>query len=298
MDFICIGATRAGTTWLYDRLNEHPDFSMTPRKELHYFDRSEEYKTTSILEETYLINRIKNLGWVKKTVKDSFLTLKKTGYNDFKWKLNYYYSNYNDDWYKSLFKNLNGITGDITPGYSLLKSSDIERISVLYPNIKIIYILRNPIYRDWSSFRKQNKKLKLNFTESNDIINFLKKAHIIQRSKYINNLNRYLKYFEKKNILIGFFDSIQDKPSDFLNDIVNFLGGDPKKNENNCNVRLVSNSSPEIQIPEKVYTFLENRYQSDIEFIATNYGSYSKKWLSNSDSNQEKETLYSTILLE
>ena len=38
-DFLCIGAQKGGTRWLYDQLQLHPDFWMPPVKELHYFDR-------------------------------------------------------------------------------------------------------------------------------------------------------------------------------------------------------------------------------------------------------------------
>src|SRR6476659_2320083 len=38
-DFLCIGAQKAGTGWLYEQLRSHPDFWMPPVKELHYFDR-------------------------------------------------------------------------------------------------------------------------------------------------------------------------------------------------------------------------------------------------------------------
>src|SRR5512144_852419 len=35
--FIGIGAQRAGTTWAYNCLAEHPDVFMTRKKELHFF---------------------------------------------------------------------------------------------------------------------------------------------------------------------------------------------------------------------------------------------------------------------
>jgi hypothetical protein len=37
-DFLCVGAQKAGTSWLYHQLTLHPDFWMPPIKELHYFD--------------------------------------------------------------------------------------------------------------------------------------------------------------------------------------------------------------------------------------------------------------------
>ncbi|WP_340679170.1 sulfotransferase [Paraglaciecola sp.] len=37
--FICIGAQRAGTTWLHNCLDEHPEIYVPATKELHFFDR-------------------------------------------------------------------------------------------------------------------------------------------------------------------------------------------------------------------------------------------------------------------
>ena len=38
-DFLCIGAQKAGTSWLNSVLLEHPQIFMPPINELHYFDR-------------------------------------------------------------------------------------------------------------------------------------------------------------------------------------------------------------------------------------------------------------------
>src|SRR6478735_11126174 len=38
-DFLCIGAPKTGTTWLYKHLSRHPEIWIPPVKELHYFDR-------------------------------------------------------------------------------------------------------------------------------------------------------------------------------------------------------------------------------------------------------------------
>ena len=42
-DFICIGAQKAGTRWLFDQLAFHPGFWMPPVKELHYLNRSKRF---------------------------------------------------------------------------------------------------------------------------------------------------------------------------------------------------------------------------------------------------------------
>src|SRR5438046_9791001 len=38
-DFLCVGAQKAGTSWLYRQLEPHPDFWMPPVKELHYLNQ-------------------------------------------------------------------------------------------------------------------------------------------------------------------------------------------------------------------------------------------------------------------
>ncbi len=37
-DFLCVGAQKGGTSWLYRQLESHPDFWMPPVKELHYLN--------------------------------------------------------------------------------------------------------------------------------------------------------------------------------------------------------------------------------------------------------------------
>ena len=38
-DFVCIGMAKAGTGWLFDQLNSHPDFWMPPIKGLSYLHK-------------------------------------------------------------------------------------------------------------------------------------------------------------------------------------------------------------------------------------------------------------------
>lgn len=40
--FIGLGAQRAGTTWLYSCLAEHPEVFMSRKKELYYFSKNYE----------------------------------------------------------------------------------------------------------------------------------------------------------------------------------------------------------------------------------------------------------------
>src|SRR5204862_8294166 len=49
IQFLGIGAQKAGTTWLYEMLRLTPEVWMPPVKELHYFSRSPRYPSPSHL---------------------------------------------------------------------------------------------------------------------------------------------------------------------------------------------------------------------------------------------------------
>jgi len=53
-NFLCIGAQKAGTTLLFDILRRHPDIYLPDSKELHFFDRDEEFaKGFAWYQDTY-----------------------------------------------------------------------------------------------------------------------------------------------------------------------------------------------------------------------------------------------------
>tara|TARA_B110000908_G_C10132609_1_gene392946 strand:- start:747 stop:938 length:192 start_codon:yes stop_codon:yes gene_type:complete len=47
-DFICIGAPKTVTTWLYENLKKHPDVELPYIKELHFFDEIERNVRTNL----------------------------------------------------------------------------------------------------------------------------------------------------------------------------------------------------------------------------------------------------------
>ena len=72
INFIGIGATKSGTTWLFDRLRDLNQFRLTPIKELHYFDRDKAYYMSPM---TATITKLRDRvffdwRWYKRFAKD------------------------------------------------------------------------------------------------------------------------------------------------------------------------------------------------------------------------------------
>ena len=152
-EFICIGAQKAGTTWLYARLREHSEFSLPPIKEMHYFDRSRSYPSPSYLAESELLRRLIKNGHIKHGIKRIFHSLKSRDLGLANWWMQFHVGNVSDTWYLNLYKLQAGITGDITPSYSILNREDVARMHRLNPQIRPIFLMRNPIERAWSHYR-------------------------------------------------------------------------------------------------------------------------------------------------
>ncbi len=302
-DFIGIGAQKTGTTWLHYRLSELPDFSFPPIKEIHYFDRRKKYPSPNYLSETYLRDRIKNLHWVKKSINSLIVELGKFNFDKFIWHYKWFFSDYTDDWYLSLFDSTDKITGEISPSYSILDKSDIRKIYKLIPNVKIIFLIRNPIYRAWSHYRFQ---LRYNHTQNHtensieDILNFFKKDSQEHRSDYIRTIDNYATYFSDDQILIGFFDAIKDDPHNLLSEIVDFLGGEKVHINKSVKIKEKKNISPKMDMPREIEVHLKNKYEQLIKNLAERFGSYCLKWYDDiygkQKLNLDQLTLKPTIL--
>ncbi len=279
VDFICIGAQKAGTTWLFSRLNELSEFSLPYIKELHYFDRSPIYPSSSFLAEKSPIKRFTNKEWLKlakKRIPKRFKGLKKV-----KWFSHYFFSRYDDAFYLSLFKNLEGIKGEITPSYSILNDADVKKMHTLLPNTKIILLLRNPIDRAWSHFRFHLTKQGIQDYSTIDIkyiLDFFEKEDQVLRSDYIKTINTYSKYYPKDQFMIGFYDAITENPKELLTDIVSFIGGDTTKIDAECDLQAKDNVSVKFEMPEEVKSYLKNKYTKDLKVLSDKLGSYATQW--------------------
>jgi hypothetical protein len=132
-DFLCIGAAKTGTTWLYNILASCPGYWMTPVSELRYFGRKDGTATgepvLSALENYHTKTKVQ-LDWVRRYVNGSPK---------------------DDAWYFSLFADAgNCITGDVSPAYSKLPARHIEHAKRAAPDATAIMFVRNPIDRAMS----------------------------------------------------------------------------------------------------------------------------------------------------
>jgi Sulfotransferase family len=141
----CVGATKAGTTWLYRHLAAHPDCQVRAIKELHYFDTVESESWTRRLRlhrawKARLDARQQSAAF--RDVRDWIDVLKRRAED-----LPAYVS------YVTGGADGRRLVADITPSYSGLPVSRLAQMSRLLPDVRFLYLLRDPVSRFWSHVR-------------------------------------------------------------------------------------------------------------------------------------------------
>jgi hypothetical protein len=192
-----------------------------------------------------------------------------------------FFVHYDLEWYKSLFLQTENhrASGEINPSYSILDSQDVAQLKKPNPDMKHIFMIRNPIERAWSAIRFGNRigKMNVDLNSSQEVISALKSQHTVLRSDYERTLNVYLEHFDASQILICFYDAIQDDPIDLLSCITSFLNVNDFKEAEIDNQKRV-NYTPQSPMPHDVRLYLLEKYNPLMDRLAKNFGSYSRIW--------------------
>lgn len=220
--FLCIGAQKAGTTWLYETLSRHPDIWLPPIKELHYFDEI-------YVPEGHYRARLKSF---QNKVNNYIEYLEKPPYKPYDdntihkrkefFELCEFFLIKNDTDYRNYFIRNSGnakVFGEMTPEYALLPTEGFDRIKSIFPDIHILFIIRDPIARAWSEFRMVANNRGISPTELSDQM----KA-IPQRSNYGRTIDN-VRNSSINNFKVMLYEDLFSEDS--LREILTFLNLSP-----------------------------------------------------------------------
>jgi hypothetical protein len=189
IDFLGVGTAKAGTTWFYECLSEHPDVCVSKVKEIDFFNDLQMF-------------------WRK----DLFGT-----------------SNYGKglSWYESHFKHCapHKKIGEVSPIYFFDPEAP-KRIHEHFPHAKLIIALRNPVDRLLSHYLYTKEKRFYPVPATFEEIVTSEPAFIDQ-GNYFKYLERYLALFPRENILVVLMEDIRNKPEETIKKIYSHIGVDP-----------------------------------------------------------------------
>lgn len=286
IDFLCIGAPRAGTTWLWNVLRQHPGIWMPPIKELHYFDRSLKYPSPSLFADDLFLDRL--LGRERHHALFRTLLLRSMvkhillpqNWGNLPWILRYLMGTPGDAWYLSLFDSKKkAVKGEITPAYSILTEKDVRHVHALLPNLKVIYLIRNPVDRAWSDMRLRKAKRTLDLDDLDDVIRTIDSPSQVNRCDYFRTITLWSSIFPKEQLLVCFFDEIVHHPQQLVKKILTYLKVDDSFPVSQAKLTDKVNAAEEKPIPDSIKRYLAQKYYPEVKKLIPLVGGYSQEWM-------------------
>ncbi len=220
--FVCIGAQKAGTTWLARVLARHPEIFMTPVKEIHYFDHLA--GITEHLNDRKRRSRMRKYHQRRLTQWDR---LSEFGAQR-DWYRDYMKSPIGDDWYRALFSHRGGrpFAGEATPEYALIGRGGFSHLKALAPNARLLYILRNPVERAWSQVlhRARKERFDASVLSADRLIALTRSADFSAHGDYGAVLAALDSVFSRDQIAVEFYEDIHEDRQAALKRICRFIG--------------------------------------------------------------------------
>ena len=278
-DFICVGAQKAGTGWLYEQLRNHPDFWMPPMKELHYFDRREP-KNHAVRQRSLPLARKESdrIAIARERARDDrdheflrrFQQLTEQPSLDLQA-------------YADLFAPKgNSLSGDITPGYSLLNEPLIEQITGRFSTTKVLFIARDPVERVWSQLSMYVRRGLIERFDPNDpdqINQHLGRPEIRARSYPSEIVRRWRRYVSAELFQVYFFDDLKTDPFQLRASIITFLNADPNKSSGALSADYNAKAEKQkLPLTEAARGELARFFQNELRACAAELGGPAADW--------------------
>lgn len=204
-DFIIGGAMKAGTTSLHSYLAGRDDVFI-PEGELFFFD-------------------------VDDVEQHPDFHLEPRSVPDFEEHFDRY-----REWYLDHFRGADPsqLVGEDTTTY-LASSKAPARIRELFPEVKLIFLLREPVERCYSHYWHLVRTMRVGTSFERALESY---GPLIGRSRYRPQLERYFRHFDAGRILVVLFEELVARPGRSLGRVCDFLG-------------LSRSDSPAGDLPEK-----------------------------------------------
>ncbi len=152
-DFLCIGAQKAGTTWLYANLRSHPGILMPPVKEVAYFSTMyiPGWAKADADHRAFQVRQARQ-HWTADSATDAKAPRAEIRARVLTSLDALAQEPMDDAAYATLFEGcgVDQVCGEISPQYCVLPREGIRHALGMNPNLKVIALLRHPVARAMS----------------------------------------------------------------------------------------------------------------------------------------------------
>jgi hypothetical protein len=174
------------------------------------------------------------------------------------------------------------VSGDISPAYSTVGDEIIQRVVNSFPNLKVIFLARDPVERAWSQLSmgvRLGMICPFDTTNADEVIRNLLNPGVLLRSHPSKIVARWKRYVRPELFRIYFFDDLQKDPVALRRSILLFLAADPNKSSG----RLKANDNQDagkdkVRFTDKVRSRVARFFEQELRACAEELGGPAKQW--------------------
>jgi len=251
-DFLIIGPQRTGTTWLHAQLRYHPQIFLSEPKELYFFSSLKTRDPRRFVSD--------ELSWYLRYFRDP-LWRRAVKHGLSLWKYQQPYAP--------------RVRGEATTSYAALDPDVIAEIVALNPDVRAILMIRDPIERAWSHAKKdllRNSNRRLEDVPEQELRAFLTDPYQLRCAAYVEQYDQWSAQLRPGNLFTGLFDEINNRPEEFLLEVMRFLGVDADRRYVDRSVREPVNPTEPMPIPAQYRTLLADLFKEDLARLKTRFG--------------------------
>lgn len=274
--FLCVGAAKTGTTWLYSILQHNPGLWFTPEKELNYFFTR--YGWFDRLTPEIRARRVERV--MAKTNEQDFTPTEAAARAA--WCKLYQNGALDDAWYRSLFAEMpdGRYAADFSPSTSLIPTG-WDRIASFAPDLRIVYMLRDPQERLWShaKFHAQFTDVFGTFRDMSlsKMERFVERSDLLVDGKYGTNLRRMLSHVPREQILLVDNGRVRTDPIGVLREIEAFVGL-PETPVSRARAEKPVNTSQDLTMPAGFGDLWRDMFREELEILLQHDAPFAQSW--------------------
>ena len=194
-----VGAQKAGTTWLHDYFQKHPEVCISPVKEMHFFGNRgvmDGWPVTAFRKK--LRQRQENDRLKGREVRNYSALKERIRMTGEMWQ------------YRRFFRKRilqEQVFGEITPAYSSLPVEELQLIKKTFETTKVIFLMRNPADRFWSQMRFSEDYETLDEMEAN-IDRVFGIPRYQERMNYARTIANLRAVFDEEDLHFQFYENL------------------------------------------------------------------------------------------
>jgi hypothetical protein len=264
---LCVGAQKAGTSWLFEQMKKSPTVNMGFKKEYHVWDYVHLFTDSwrAHTDESDSTGNAEQLAKMRKT------------------------PGAYEQYFAGLITEETSVTGDFTPAYCILNAQQLTQIRCVLEHagfvVKVVFLMRDPAQRNWSAMKmlKRSKNIFPEISSTQGLLpkfeKFFMRKQAVDRSRYDLTVTALYQSFDPENVFFGFYEDMFNDC--FITRLSRFLDIDLS----NADFDEQVNTHDTIQLPARYYDQCRTYYADVYAFCAQEFPETTALWVTPREAN-------------